>query len=255
MDLGLATRRPAPAADKQPQAKKGKQAAAETQQTGQDAGELQGLTLQMAKLLLATSSDVRHIKTILTVNVLFDKESELGAKVAATAKQVMGDYMAQTKAMQVEERGAFGPPTCFVWQGLISVIMQAGKELQAMNDPRAAKLEHALAKIQEHNTAIEKHTQQLVVTENMDPKAAARAAVTAAVKVCRVCKCYNPKMMRLELAPAMQCKLTGDTLNAIGKVMETAAGGQVKQGAAPKSDAERRIEKALNKSAGATKQG
>ena len=223
------------------------------------------MTVLLAKLALSQARELAMVKACLVHVVIFDKTTPLGKAISDQASATGKDYLATVKQLTPEKKQSFGSPHVFVWLDLVDKFTEQATTLSCPSsaDPMIQHDQELMKQVEiicqkekaaaaQAVLAVGKQTGNPPPMPTWDPtnnsedkqyRALTVREVTAEqVKVCRVQKCYNPSMARLDLHVTPQYE-------PIRKIMFNLlcqhAKGQVKHSQAPKGDLERRIAKLM----------
>eukprot|EP00929_Paragymnodinium_shiwhaense_P119968 TRINITY_DN9187_c0_g1_i3.p2 TRINITY_DN9187_c0_g1~~TRINITY_DN9187_c0_g1_i3.p2 ORF type:complete len:275 (+),score=85.77 TRINITY_DN9187_c0_g1_i3:92-826(+) len=189
------------------------------------------LVKDIGRLAVTTSREVAHLKSAVVTVLLFSREEgKPGAKMFASVKDVTAAYMETTRALPVERRREYVSPHIFVWRDFLENYKGTAQDKAT-------------------GVAIEKYL-QVVVAESkelatslvpQDEAWAQRLILSAHLEIFKINKCFDPKLARMEFAARNQvsCELFNLVLNDMKKNKDLAV--QVRTGAAPKGDLERRV--------------
>eukprot|EP00929_Paragymnodinium_shiwhaense_P056382 TRINITY_DN28218_c0_g1_i17.p2 TRINITY_DN28218_c0_g1~~TRINITY_DN28218_c0_g1_i17.p2 ORF type:complete len:237 (-),score=76.04 TRINITY_DN28218_c0_g1_i17:188-898(-) len=179
------------------------------------------LVMQMAKLTLSNARKTATLEACVLQCVLFDKEDV----IATTAKQTAQDYGKMVKELEPKEREKCGGPHLYIWHECVRALATAGKKV-------------AEDYLKETKNEAEKH----VEPESLP--AAMRDIYAENLKAFRVVKTWNPAVVRLEVGVEKNTKEDKVVKALISYLCEKAKGVK-KTGTAPKSDAERKVQRML----------
>eukprot|EP00929_Paragymnodinium_shiwhaense_P119966 TRINITY_DN9187_c0_g1_i1.p2 TRINITY_DN9187_c0_g1~~TRINITY_DN9187_c0_g1_i1.p2 ORF type:complete len:246 (+),score=89.37 TRINITY_DN9187_c0_g1_i1:132-869(+) len=230
--MGLAVkRRSDEAAGRAPKSGRGKADGGKGSTAEQAAQSMAKLVKDIGRLAVTTSREVAHLKAAVVTVLLFSREEgKLGAKLFSSVKDVTAAYMETTRALPAEKRREYVSPHIFVWRDFLENYKNVAQDKAT-------------------GVAIEKYL-QVVVAESkelatslvpQDEAWALRLILSAHLEIFKINKCFDPKLARMEFAARNQvsCELFNLVLNDMKKNKDLAV--QVRTGAAPKGDLERRV--------------
>eukprot|EP00929_Paragymnodinium_shiwhaense_P050061 TRINITY_DN25238_c0_g2_i2.p2 TRINITY_DN25238_c0_g2~~TRINITY_DN25238_c0_g2_i2.p2 ORF type:complete len:239 (+),score=83.88 TRINITY_DN25238_c0_g2_i2:846-1562(+) len=194
----------------------------------------------VARLSLTNARQAAQLTAATHEVMTFDKQDGVGKKIVETTKDITTTYAAQMKVATPEEKLALGSPHSFIWLGLIQVMQQ---EI----DANVAELKIYSKEIIAWNAWLgEEKTRIVKENGTINEDLATRLATMSAIRTCRISKCWNPAMARIELAGSHAVPEAGKVINTVMKLIEIRCKGTRRHGQAPKSDVERKIEKLLS---------
>eukprot|EP00929_Paragymnodinium_shiwhaense_P025467 TRINITY_DN15396_c0_g1_i2.p2 TRINITY_DN15396_c0_g1~~TRINITY_DN15396_c0_g1_i2.p2 ORF type:complete len:292 (+),score=94.54 TRINITY_DN15396_c0_g1_i2:66-941(+) len=204
-----------------------------------DRADISDLVKHLAKLTVANSADIRALKAIAMLNMVVEREGVVAAKLIAETKSTAAAYLAHVKTWPPQEKASFGPPHCFVWSVLITVLSDAAVQAQM-------QAEHKL--LEAHKQELTQSATELVNKKEFDDTPAAmRHIIGLRVKVARIVRCWNPALARIELAPAANDTDIKQVMECMLAIITKLAKGVRKHHMAPKSESERRVDRLLNR--------
>eukprot|EP00929_Paragymnodinium_shiwhaense_P061209 TRINITY_DN30565_c0_g1_i3.p2 TRINITY_DN30565_c0_g1~~TRINITY_DN30565_c0_g1_i3.p2 ORF type:complete len:289 (-),score=85.48 TRINITY_DN30565_c0_g1_i3:966-1832(-) len=186
---------------------------------------IQELLAMVAKLTLQSARDIAVIKSVVMRVALFNKEDTL---IPQEVKTATTGYANTVKELAHEQKEDFGPPHPFIWHVLMQIIGKVDG---------GQKYKDCIAHVQDiHSRALE-----LQKTENgKDLAWCMRALYAEQVKVVRISRTWNAKVMKMEVA-VTEGSLAQKAMLDLMTHLKTEAKAKIKHGAAPKSDLERKV--------------
>eukprot|EP00929_Paragymnodinium_shiwhaense_P027903 TRINITY_DN16274_c0_g1_i19.p2 TRINITY_DN16274_c0_g1~~TRINITY_DN16274_c0_g1_i19.p2 ORF type:complete len:396 (-),score=83.03 TRINITY_DN16274_c0_g1_i19:1039-2226(-) len=190
------------------------------------------LLLQVAKLAIHTSRDVAGLKAVLIETTLFTKDSELGALLIKTSKDVTASFRETSRSLNSTERAALGSPHLYVWLELVAAAAQWCKDKNFQQEQ---------AIFVEHQQELETRAKEIIKDNpGTSEPMAVRLAAWHYTKIMRISKCWNPNMSKMEIQTD-NSTAARKAAQVLARLLVTHAQGVRKQGQAPKNDQERRI--------------
>eukprot|EP00929_Paragymnodinium_shiwhaense_P054691 TRINITY_DN27417_c0_g1_i1.p2 TRINITY_DN27417_c0_g1~~TRINITY_DN27417_c0_g1_i1.p2 ORF type:complete len:248 (-),score=66.33 TRINITY_DN27417_c0_g1_i1:325-1068(-) len=236
--LGL--KRTAAAADGRPN-KAGKSGAGKGAKKETETGSSEDkLVIQLAKLTLSNSQRISMLASAVVATVVFNKTKQTGETIVNTMKQITVDYGAAAKALPKDEKAAFSAPHTFVWLGLTSLL------LELLKDKTDQTSKEWTATLTDH----QKDLQQLANayyggSEESKKQAALRQAIAHQVKICKLSRCWAAEKHKIEIH-AVPNTSAHRAHRVVIEFMIRESDGSEKQGMAPKTDMERRVQSHLD---------
>eukprot|EP00929_Paragymnodinium_shiwhaense_P069700 TRINITY_DN35163_c0_g1_i1.p2 TRINITY_DN35163_c0_g1~~TRINITY_DN35163_c0_g1_i1.p2 ORF type:complete len:234 (-),score=65.91 TRINITY_DN35163_c0_g1_i1:143-844(-) len=191
-----------------------------------DADGNAALLANLAKLSLKNSQQVRVLHSISIDTLQLPSDLPLIASIKESM-QSFNDAAKDIKNKPNQEiaREQLGQPHIFAWQALCEHVNKLMKEAK------------------EDNKGILAHTKEIEgLAHHMDKL----VVMQSQVKVCKVCKCWNSSIVRLEIS----CTPNTTAMMAwadICKFLVSKHKGKLKQGVAPRANLEREIQDALDR--------
>ena len=208
---------------------------------------LKTILVALSTLTLGMARELALVKSIVITCVLIaNDKSEIPAKVMETT---LG-YSKHVDTLTREEKASFCSPHIMVWNTLIDVVktLAFNKGMKEQADVIARyQGQMTAAAIAEAKAENDSRSTKMTDEELDDAKSCAiRANVAKHVKVCRVAKCWNPLISRVELmtTAGSEAKFVEE---AVIKVLIQLVDGDVKEGQAPRGKLERTLQLWLNK--------
>eukprot|EP00929_Paragymnodinium_shiwhaense_P113574 TRINITY_DN81858_c0_g1_i1.p2 TRINITY_DN81858_c0_g1~~TRINITY_DN81858_c0_g1_i1.p2 ORF type:complete len:271 (-),score=74.59 TRINITY_DN81858_c0_g1_i1:369-1127(-) len=198
---------------------------------------MEALVNNVARLALSTARDVSVLNAAVLGTVLFQKETPVAAAIIKLTKDTTTAYAARCKEVPASEKAAMGSPHVFVWLELIANLPEILNSVQVKFDPKVVEM---------HQAQLADLKNSFVAEQKMEETAATRAAVASLVKVFKEQKCWDPTKHKVTFA--VEKKSTAEPIiNLFATTLILNAGGIMKMGQAPMTDAERKIRAALEK--------
>eukprot|EP00929_Paragymnodinium_shiwhaense_P079517 TRINITY_DN41408_c0_g1_i1.p2 TRINITY_DN41408_c0_g1~~TRINITY_DN41408_c0_g1_i1.p2 ORF type:complete len:249 (-),score=65.04 TRINITY_DN41408_c0_g1_i1:81-827(-) len=196
--------------------------------------ELAKLIKSTARLALGTARDTAALKACVVRTIVFERDK--AAAIVDEIKKTTTQYSQTVKAMKAEEKADFSSPHVFVWHTLINTLSEKTKSKEC------EKHVHSLSEHLKHlKTRGEKLAQE---TFPADPQnhviESVRDVIAEEVTLCRLHKCWNPTLMKLEMSAAVGSN-AAQALSAVAYILAAEAKGKLKSGPQPKSDSERKV--------------
>eukprot|EP00929_Paragymnodinium_shiwhaense_P056916 TRINITY_DN28491_c0_g1_i1.p2 TRINITY_DN28491_c0_g1~~TRINITY_DN28491_c0_g1_i1.p2 ORF type:complete len:262 (+),score=89.82 TRINITY_DN28491_c0_g1_i1:1248-2033(+) len=217
-------------------AKRGK--SSDNQKRGKDLDKdsLQDLLVQVAKLALGSAREVAVIRSVVMKVATFEKEA---SKIPDIVKQETAGYTAEVRALEPKDKEDFGPPHPFIWHALMKFL----GAIQAQEGPKYPAC-HAHV-VQVHEEA-KKNQAALPEEAQKDIGWHMREIYAQHVKVLRVRRTWNAKIMKLEMAVSEEILVT-KAATELMDYLKKEARAKIRVGAAPKTEVERKVQKLLEK--------
>eukprot|EP00929_Paragymnodinium_shiwhaense_P088813 TRINITY_DN49121_c0_g1_i1.p2 TRINITY_DN49121_c0_g1~~TRINITY_DN49121_c0_g1_i1.p2 ORF type:complete len:259 (-),score=103.25 TRINITY_DN49121_c0_g1_i1:636-1412(-) len=193
------------------------------------------LTELVARLTLTQAKELAQVKAAVTYTVTFSKEAQLGKELMENVKATMITFTEQSKNGTPAKRLELGSPHVFAWLVLYENVLEVAK---------AKKYELQVQQLEEFGKFIkDRQTEVLKEGDIKDPDIALRRVVAAYVRSCRLSKCFNPALSKLEISVSNEVAVRAK--DAVIYVLEKMAEGTLRMGQAPRTDLERRIQKLI----------
>ena len=158
-------------------------------------------------------------------------------------KEVLAAYNTDVRSMTDEQKAAMHSPHIFVWDQALQALLVLTK------DKDQHKIEHDA--IQSYLNQLDQEAADILAqaksTSTPDLLMSTKRDIDAMdVKIMRVLRCWDPKMMRLELntRPGSAAAPIGDIML---KLLQAEASGIMKQSQAPRGKLERKLQAWLKK--------
>eukprot|EP00929_Paragymnodinium_shiwhaense_P059936 TRINITY_DN29979_c0_g3_i1.p2 TRINITY_DN29979_c0_g3~~TRINITY_DN29979_c0_g3_i1.p2 ORF type:complete len:291 (-),score=101.63 TRINITY_DN29979_c0_g3_i1:150-1022(-) len=188
----------------------------------------------VAKLSLGNARQVATLQAILVKTMLFNNDTGTkGEDFFETIRLVTMAYSQQVEKMEQAAKAAFAAPHTFVWLEAVNYVR---KELTETKEEWALQ---AAEHLDAHVTDINKQVKDSL-KDKEDASAIYRAVIAKMVHVCRFSRTWLPRQGKLEISVVEDTSAKNAMLTIL-EFTEKACQGQLKRGAAPRSDMERRI--------------
>eukprot|EP00929_Paragymnodinium_shiwhaense_P060730 TRINITY_DN3031_c1_g1_i1.p3 TRINITY_DN3031_c1_g1~~TRINITY_DN3031_c1_g1_i1.p3 ORF type:complete len:271 (+),score=78.42 TRINITY_DN3031_c1_g1_i1:373-1185(+) len=195
-----------------------------------------GIMLQLAKLTLNNTRNLAAVSSAVITTIVFNRDEGAGKELHDELKEVAAAYTTTVRALQAEQKAEYAAPHTYVWQGLITIVYRNTQEGQ---DEYSKHMSNTMKVLSDSYVA-----KAMEITDSQDKEVYIKQlphVIGANMKICRVSKCWNAKMAKIELS-ATPASETEKAMVAVVKYIVEKCQGKVKMGAAPRSDAERRIQ-------------
>eukprot|EP00929_Paragymnodinium_shiwhaense_P082643 TRINITY_DN43669_c0_g1_i1.p1 TRINITY_DN43669_c0_g1~~TRINITY_DN43669_c0_g1_i1.p1 ORF type:complete len:265 (-),score=79.89 TRINITY_DN43669_c0_g1_i1:113-859(-) len=208
--------------------------------TGLSAEESAELVKSVARLAVTTARDVASLQAVNFVTVLIDKNTQLGELVSTKAKATTTAYTEQARSLEGKQKGMLGSPHIFTWLARVDTM----KEFAETSNRK----EQAAIFTQHLNDINDKTELMMKQQANSNPdKAQCMRIVTGTmVRFFRVSKCFDINRTKTQVNATPST--TGEAaVNAFVTMLVMQAAGQLRQGAPPKGEQERRVARLLDR--------
>eukprot|EP00929_Paragymnodinium_shiwhaense_P083116 TRINITY_DN44150_c0_g1_i1.p2 TRINITY_DN44150_c0_g1~~TRINITY_DN44150_c0_g1_i1.p2 ORF type:complete len:288 (+),score=104.60 TRINITY_DN44150_c0_g1_i1:76-939(+) len=202
------------------------------QNTEQD----KGIIMQLAKLTLSNARGLAAVESAVITTMIFNKEEGAGKLLHDELKAVANAYTNTVKTLAQDKKAEYAPPHTYVWQGLITFVHRHTMEVAEGPMHRANKLMVELTNIYIDGAKQELQTEDKEIYIKHVPH-----VIGQHTKICRLSKCWNAKMAKLQIMTGTST-MAMEVNELVSKFMVINCNAKVKMGAAPRTDAERRIQ-------------
>eukprot|EP00929_Paragymnodinium_shiwhaense_P097042 TRINITY_DN58815_c0_g1_i1.p1 TRINITY_DN58815_c0_g1~~TRINITY_DN58815_c0_g1_i1.p1 ORF type:complete len:246 (-),score=78.01 TRINITY_DN58815_c0_g1_i1:161-898(-) len=203
-----------------------------------DKGNVVELTKQVSKLALASARQLAVVSSAVILTILFRNEGK-GLQIHDELKATTAAYTKMAKEAKPVERQALSSPHAYVWYALLSFVQKQKDQLSQEGKDSLAKHSEELKAVQGGKLiGIDEPTDE-------QKQVALRAAICDQIKVCRLQRCYDQTMAKLELS-VDNTTTAKAAVSTIVAYMVLQAKASVKTGQAPKSDSERKVQELLD---------
>eukprot|EP00929_Paragymnodinium_shiwhaense_P085817 TRINITY_DN46269_c0_g3_i1.p2 TRINITY_DN46269_c0_g3~~TRINITY_DN46269_c0_g3_i1.p2 ORF type:complete len:251 (-),score=95.39 TRINITY_DN46269_c0_g3_i1:160-912(-) len=203
----------------------------------EEGDKLEAALQALGRLSLATARDVAELRGALTVNMLFNREDGEGKVVFEACKDAAQAYNTMTQSMSPTQKAAAGSPHIYIWHALLTVLAEKGKsstDQATLNQVKVITL---------YMEGVAQAAKQAASSGGSEPAAQvvqehSRGLVAAQVKIVKVVRCFDVAKGRMEFYVTEEAV---KVVNAIKWLVLKHMKGELRQGKAPKSDAERKV--------------
>eukprot|EP00929_Paragymnodinium_shiwhaense_P096759 TRINITY_DN5844_c0_g1_i2.p2 TRINITY_DN5844_c0_g1~~TRINITY_DN5844_c0_g1_i2.p2 ORF type:complete len:269 (+),score=85.47 TRINITY_DN5844_c0_g1_i2:383-1189(+) len=193
------------------------------------------LLVAVARLSVNHAREIGTLSSLTYSTIIFNNEEDIGKLLADVSKKTTLNYTADAKALSPQEKGSLGPPHSYVWIECSKAILQFAAD-QGRSD-----------KVKKLKDYLEALARKLQGTDNRDRLL--REYILDEVLLFRVNKCWDTKQCKLQYKLQESCVGSRGAIEAMQEVKEMLcekAKAQVKAGAPPRSEQERKVLRLLD---------
>eukprot|EP00929_Paragymnodinium_shiwhaense_P015491 TRINITY_DN12358_c0_g1_i6.p2 TRINITY_DN12358_c0_g1~~TRINITY_DN12358_c0_g1_i6.p2 ORF type:complete len:246 (-),score=82.26 TRINITY_DN12358_c0_g1_i6:841-1578(-) len=197
-------------------------------------GNMDDLVMAVAKFSVVNSRAISVLQAASLTVILFEKETPVGKVVHTQTKEAARQYTSTIAGKSPTEKASYISPHIFVWLGLVASLVTMLEEKKETY-PYKQQIEKLQQFTDEYTLVAKEMQKEFVVAEQV----AMRMALAERIRTCRLSKCYNAALIKVELSGLGD--KAQEAAKAVAAILCLEAKGQRKHGQAPRSDNERRV--------------